>query len=184
MLKLTKVGDEGGCSGRMLKLKGVEVEGGRGLFHLRSEATKGGLRCSTVTRSPGCRSEFAMAGMRWFHTRDMPLVGILQYNIFRQQEYCSTKYSVRRNISAQNIQPVGIFQYNISVQNIQAVGIFQYKIFSQEEYFSTKYSVRRNISVQNCQSVGIFQYKIFSPWEWFKQNIQSVGIFRYKTFNP
>jgi hypothetical protein len=64
------------------------------------------------------------------------------------------------------LQPAGRSRHwrssDISVQNNQSVGIFQYKIFSQSGYSSTKYSVSRDIPVQNIQTVGIFQYKIFS----------------------
>ena len=47
--------------------------------------------------------------------------------MFSQQEYCSTKYSVSRNIS---VPKYSVSTY-ISVQNVQSAGIFQYKILSQ-----------------------------------------------------
>jgi hypothetical protein len=36
--------------------------------------------------------------------------GISQYTIFSQQEYCSTQYSISRNVPVHNIQLVRIFQ--------------------------------------------------------------------------
>jgi hypothetical protein len=43
-------------------------------------------------------------------------VGIFQCKICSQYGYFSSKYSARRDISVQNIQPVGIFQYKIFSQ--------------------------------------------------------------------
>jgi hypothetical protein len=52
--------------------------------------------------------------------------------MFSQQGYSSIKYSVSKDISVQNIQPPGIFQYKIS---------------SQQEYSYTKCSGSRDIPV-------------------------------------
>jgi hypothetical protein len=80
-----------------------------------------------------------------FNQWDIPVqniqsAGLVQYKLFSQQGYSSTKYSVSR------ISPV---------QNIQSVGIFQYKLFNQQGCSSTKYSVSRMIPGQNIQSVGV-----------------------------
>ena len=77
------------------------------------------------------------------------------------------------DIPVQNMQSIGIFQYeicsqsstkyavnrDIPVRNIQS-GIFQYEICKQLGYSSTKYAVSRDIPVQTMQSVRIFQYEI------------------------
>jgi hypothetical protein len=98
--------------------------------------------------------------------------GIFQCKIFSQQEYSSAKYSVSREISAQNIQSVGRFQYNISV----------WEIFIQQRYSSTKCSVGRDIPVQNIQPTGMFQPKYSVNRNMPVQNIQSTGIFQYKIY--
>ena len=107
-------------------------------------------------------------------SRDIPVqniqpAGNFQYNIFSQEEYFSTKFSVSRNISVLNIQSVEILQYkkrvsrNISVQNVVP---------------------EKNLSVQHVQSIRIFQYKIFSQWEYFssKKSVSRIILFCTETF--
>jgi hypothetical protein len=59
---------------------------------------------------------------------------MFQYKMFSQEGYSSTKYSARKDIPVQNIQPVRIFQYT----NIQFVRISQYTNIQAGGYSSTK----------------------------------------------